>query len=413
MPAELQSLTGVFALLVIAWALSENRRHIAWRTVLAGMALQFVLALVLLKLPAFKGFFLALNGMVGAVEAATRAGTSFVFGYVGGGPLPFEPTHPGSTFVLAFRALPLVLVVSALASLLFHWRLLPLLVRGFSVLLERSMGIGGAVGLSAAANVFLGMVEAPLLIRPYLKDMSRAELFITMTCGMATVAGTVMVLYASFLQDAVPDAMGHILIASLLSAPAAIVVSVLMVPPAAPMASGDLVPPLTTHSSMDAITQGTAEGVKLLINIVAMLLVLVALVNLCNQALALLPGPAGQSFTLQGMLGTLMAPLVWLLGVPWQECASAGALLGTKTVLNELLAYLDLGKLTDAELSPRSRIIMTYALCGFANPGSLGILIGGLGTMCPERRQDIVQLGGRTIVSGTLAACMTAAVVGT
>ncbi len=412
MNASLQSLLGIFAMLLIAWGLSENRRVLAWRGVIAGVVLQFVLALVILKVPLFQRILFALNHLVDVLNNATRAGTSFVFGYLGGGPTPFEARFPEAEFVFAFRALPLVLVMSALSALLFYWRVLPLLVRALSLLLERILGLGGAVCLGAAANVFLGMVEAPLFVRPYLKEMSRAELFITMSCGMATVSGTVMVLYATIVGSMVPDAMGHILIASLISAPAAIVVSILMVPGTAPMVAGELVPPVVAHSSMDAITRGTEEGVKLLISIVAMLVVLVALVQLFNAVLELLPAVGGRPVTLQAILGCLMAPIVWLIGIPWSEAMTAGALMGTKTILNEFIAYVDLAHLDPAALSPRSRIIMTYALCGFANLGSLGILIGGMSTMCAERRGEIVQLGAKTLVSGTLATSMTGAVVG-
>ena len=412
MAPELQSLVGFFLLLLFAWSISEQRNKLAWRTVLAGVALQFLLAALFLKIPLFKRLFMALNGMVNAIEAATQAGTAFVFGYLGGGLAPFAAAHPEAGFILAFRALPLILVVSALSSLLFYWRVLPFVVKAFSRLLEKAMGIGGAVGLGAAANVFVGMVEAPLLVRPYLAQMSRCELFITMSCGMAGIAGTVMVLYASILGPVVPEAMGHILIASIVSAPAAIVVSILMVPPARAMTSGELIPPQTARSSMDAVTQGTMEGIKLLIDVTAMLVVLIALVHLANQILGLLPLAGGKALTLQGVLGWLMAPVVWLVGVPWAEAHTAGALMGTKTVLNEFVAYIDLAKLTDAELSMRSRILMTYALCGFANLGSLGILIGGMGAMVPERRDEIIGLGAKSIVAGTLATCLTGATVG-
>jgi len=412
MPPQLQSLLGFCLLLLCAWAVSENRRKLAWRTILAGVALQFLLAAVFLKVPLFKHVFMALNDAVSAIEKATQAGTAFVFGYLGGGPAPFAATYPEASFVLAFRALPLILVVSALSSLLFYWRVLPIVVKAFSRLLEKAMGIGGAVGLGAAANVFVGMVEAPLLVRPYLAQMSRSELFITMSCGMAGIAGTVMVLYASILGSVVPDAMGHILIASIVSAPAAIVVSVLMVPPEREMTTGELIPPQAARSSMDAVTQGTVEGIKLLINVVAMLVVFLALVQLANQILGLAPHPDGNALTLQGILGWIMAPVVWLVGVPWSEARTAGALMGTKTVLNELVAYLDLARLTDAEISLRSRLLMTYALCGFANLGSLGILIGGMGAMVPERRDEFVSLGAKSIIAGTLATCLTGATVG-
>ncbi|HEY6863943.1 MAG TPA: nucleoside transporter C-terminal domain-containing protein [Burkholderiales bacterium] len=407
----LQSLLGFFALHGVAWALGENRRAVAWRPVIGGMGLTLALGVVLLKIPAIRQIFFGLNHALDALERATREGTAFVFGYLGGAPLPFAETQAGSTFILAFRALPLVVVVSALSALLFHWRVLPWLVRGFSLLLQKTMGVGGAIGLSSAANVFVGMVEAPLVVKPYIADMSRGELFVLMSCGMATIAGTVMALYASILSPVVPDALGHILIASIISTPAAIAVSALMVP-VDRQTGGALALEDPASSSMDAVTRGTVDGMTLLINIVAMLLVLVALVALANQIVGLLPDVAGAPLTLQRVLGWLMAPLAWVMGVPWSEATTAGALMGTKTVLNELIAYIDLAKLPEGALEPRSRLIMTYALCGFANFGSLGIMIGGLATMAPGRRAEIVQLGGRTIVSGTLATCIAGAVVG-
>ncbi len=408
----LQSAFGFVAILGLAWLVSENRRVVAWRTVIAGVALQIVFGAALLKLTVFKQFFLALNDALLALEKATQAGTTFVFGYLGGAALPYAETGAGSTFILAFRALPLVLVISALSSLLFYWRILPWIVRGISRVLEATMGVGGAVGLSTAANIFVGMVEAPLFIRPYLAQMSRGELFIVMTCGMAGISGTVMVIYASFLAPVIPDALGHILIASIISAPAAIVVSVLMVPSAGVATSGRLVPAQQASSSMDAITTGTLDGLDLLLNIIALLIVLVALVTLANFMLEALPAFNGRPITLQRMLGILLSPLAWLVGVPWSEAPAAGALLGTKTVLNEFIAYLDLAHLPEGALSLRSRMLMTYALCGFANFGSLGILIGGLTTMAPERRDEIVGLGMKSIVAGTLATCMTGAIVG-
>jgi CNT family concentrative nucleoside transporter len=410
-----QSLFGFFALHALAWALSERRRSIPWRSVLGGMVLTLVLATLFLKVPFFSELFLWLNRAVGALDRATAAGTSFVFGYLGGAPLPYAEKPQVSSFILAFRALPLVLVISALSAVFYYWRLLPWIVRGFSWLLVRTLRVGGAVGLSAAANVFVGMVEAPLVVRPYVAAMSRSELFVTMTCGMATIAGTVMVLYATFLAETVPDALAHILIASIIATPAAIAVALLMVPPEPGEATGGtdarLVPSDAT-GSMDAITRGTLDGVQLLINIVAMLLVFVALVSLANAALALLPDAGGSAVTLQRMLGLVMAPLAWLAGIPWAEAHTAGQLLGTKVILNELIAYVDLAKLPESALAPRSRLVMTYALCGFANLGSLGIMIGGLATMAPERREDIVRLGAKTLVSGTLATLIAGSVVG-
>lgn len=408
----MQGVVGILAILVFAWAVSEQRRAFPWRTVLSGLLLQFVLALTLLKLPLFKRLFLGLNDALLALEKATTAGTTFVFGFLGGGALPYAETAPGASFVLAFKALPLVLVVSALSSLLFYWRVLPWIVRSISTLLQRTMGIGGAVGLSAAADIFVGMIEAPLFIRPYLARMTRGELFSVMSCGMATIAGTVMVLYASFLGSTMPDAMGHILTASLVSTPGAILLAAIMIPGNGHTTGDQAMPPQPARSSIDAITRGTVAGIELLIHIVAMLVVFVALVQLVNLILAWLPAFNGAPITLQRILGALMAPVVWLIGIPWSEAASAGALMGTKTVLNEFIAYLDLAALPAGTLSPRSQIIMTYALCGFANFGSLGILIGGLSAMVPERRDDIVGLGLRSILSGTMATLLTAAIVG-
>ena len=387
-------------LLALAWLASENRRAIPWRAVLTGMGLLVILAFVCLKAPLVKEGFMKLNDLLLVLERATQAGTSLVFGYLGGGPTPFQISNEASNFVLAFRALPIVLLMSALSALLFYWRVLPAVVRAISFLLERTMRVGGVVGLSTAANVFVGMVEAPLFVRPYLARISRGELFAIMAGGMASIAGTVLFLYASILGRAQPDAVAHLLIASILSAPAALVIAFLMVPPGLTTA-GDLNLKSEATGAMDAITRGTLDGAQLLLNIVAMLVVFVALVALVNLVIA--------PYTLQGALGWLLAPLAWLAGIPWEEARAAGALLGTKTVINELVAYLDLSQMQN--LSDRSRLLLTYALCGFANFGSLGIMIGGLGTMSPERRKDVVDLGIRSIVAGTLATCLTAATV--
>jgi len=409
---HLQGILGLIVLTGVAWLLSENRGRIKAGTVAAGLIIQFVLALIMLKIPMSREIFKVLNYGVEALDKATTAGTSFVFGYLGGGTLPFDEKGAGSSFVFAFKALPLVLVISALSSVLFYWKILPLIVKAFSFLLQKTMKIGGAVALGAAANIFLGMVEAPLLIRPYLRQMTRSELFITMTCGMANIAGTVMVLYALILNKVMPDAMGHILVASILSTPAAIILSLMLIPETGEVTSGKLEPPQAATSTMDAITKGTAEGVTLFLNIVAMLIVLVALVALANLILGLLPSPAGGPLTLQRILGWIMAPVAWLIGVPWSEASAAGALLGTKTILNEFIAYVDLANLPAGTLNPRSQLLMTYALCGFANLGSLGILIGGMGAMAPERRDEIVGLGMKSILCGTMATLMVGAVVG-
>jgi CNT family concentrative nucleoside transporter len=408
----LHQLVGLGGMLLLCWLLSEARRAIAWRPVVAGLALGFALAAALLKLPPLQRALDRVNDGANELANATAAGTSFVFGYLGGAPLPFAESPPGASFVLAFRALPLVLVVAALSALLFHWRILPAIVRAFAWLLQRTMGIGGAVGVSAAANVFVGMVEAPLVVKPYLARLSRGELFIVMNCGMATIAGTVLVLYATVLAPTVPGALSHLLIASFAATPVAIAVAALMVPgPLSDDARVDL--PREDPNSVAAVTRGTQEGLQLLLGIVAMLLVFVALVALANAVLGALPDVGGAPLTLERIFGWVFAPLAWLVGVPWSEALTAGALLGKKTVLNELLAYLDMARLPPEALSPRSRLLLTYAMCGFANLGSLGIMLGGMGAMLPEqRRGELAELGVKSIGAGLLATCVTAGIVG-
>jgi len=408
----LQALAGIAGLLALAWLASEKRARFPWLVVASGLALQAVLALVFLKLPAARDLFLELNDAMSGLEKATQAGSAFVFGYLGGGPAPYAVTDPASSFILAFRALPLVLVISALSALLFHWGVLQVAVRGVSWVLERTLRIGGAVGLSTAANVFVGMVEAPLFIKPYLARVTRGELFVIMVGGMASIAGTVLFLYASVLGRVIQDPIAHLLLASVLSAPAAIVIAAIMVPLEGGATGARMEIGKPYESAMDAITRGTLDGAALLISIMAMLLVLVALVTLVNLGLGLLPAVDGAPLSAQRMLGWVLTPVAWLAGVPWSEAGAAGALLGTKTILNELVAYIDLAGLPPEALSPRSRLLMTYALCGFANFGSLGIMIGGLATMCPERRPEVVSLGFKSILAGTLATCLTAAVVG-
>jgi CNT family concentrative nucleoside transporter len=381
--------------------------------VVVGVLLQAALAVLLLKFPPAAKAFLLLNDAVQALQHATDAGTGLVFGYLGGAPLPFTENHPGAAFIFAFRALPLVLVMSALATVLFYWGVLQRIVQGFAWVLRRSVGVGGPLGLGAAVHIFVGHIEAPLLIRPYLMRLERGELFALMSCGMAGIAGSVMVLYAAILGPVIPDALGHILVAAVISTPAALALAALMVPfRLDPSAASDLIlddPPVST---MDAVAKGTRDGIVFLLNIIAMLIVLVALVTLVNSILGLLPDWGGAPMTLQRLFGYAFRPVMWLIGIPTVDVATAAQLMGTKTVLNEFVAYIDLAKTSPDDLSDHSRLVMTYAMCGFANFGSLGILIGGMGAMVPERRAEIVALGFRSILSGTLAGCMSGAVVG-
>jgi CNT family concentrative nucleoside transporter len=422
MMLQAQSLVGLVVFPLLAWVISENRSAISpqrlFRLVAAGLGLQLAIAGVMLNVDAVRIAFDWAAGLVGSLQSATSAGMRLVFGYLAGAPAPFETVQPGNTFILAFHALPLILVISALSKLLYHWGVLPRIVHGIGWALRRSLGVSGPVGTSAAANIFVGMVEAPLLVRPYLASMSRAGLFATMTVGMAGVAGTVLAVYATILQASVPGAAGHLIVASVISVPAALLLSELMVPEnvatvSASKSEDDKIvlddPP---RSSMDAISQGTWEGVILLANVTAMLIVAVALVALANQLLGFVASPFGLTLSFERILGWLFAPLAWLIGVPWSEAGQAGALLGVKTVLNEFIAYLQLSAAAPEVLSDRSRLILTYALCGFANFGSLGIMIGGIAAMVPSRRAEVASLGAKTMVSGTLSTLMTASVVG-
>jgi CNT family concentrative nucleoside transporter len=411
--AAIQGVFGAVAMLALAWLASERRDAIAWRPVLGGIALAVVLAALVRWLPGAGALLASANDALDALQTATSAGTAFVFGYLGGGPLPWSPSAPGLSFVLATQALPLVLTVSALSALLFHWGVLGRIVQAFAWLLTRTLGIGGAVGASAAANAFVGMVEGPLVVRPWLARMSRGELFVTMNCGMATIAGTVLVLYATILRPVLPDALVHLLAASVIAIPVAIAVASLLVPSDGPVDATAVPLGREDPNAIAALTRGTLEGLQLLLNIVAMLIVFVALVALVNLGLGLLPDVAGAPLSAERILGVVFAPLAWLVGVPWSEAGVAGQLMGKKTVLNEFVAYLELAALPPEALSPHSRLLMTYALAGFANLGSLGIMVGGLAPLLPpERRDDLARLAAKSVPAGLLTTCVTAAIVG-
>lgn len=410
--ALLQSLLGLVTLLAAAMALGERRGVIPWRLVLGGLGLQAAIAAFMLKAPFLRGIFMALNAVVAAMDAATRAGTAFVFGYVGGGPAPFAVTDADAGFILGFQALPLVIVIAALTALLYYWKILPRVVRGFSLVLEKTMGIGGVLGVGAGGCIFLGMIEAPLLIRPYMARMTRSELFAMMATGMSCIAGTMLMLYATVLKAVLPDSLGHILTASVIHAPAALVVAALMLPETEEPTLGRKLPESPASGAMDAVVSGTADGLRLFWSILATLLVFVALVKLANILLAVLPDVAGAPLTLERLLGVVMAPVAWLLGIPWAEAATAGSLLGTKIVLNEFIAFMEMAKLPAGTLSEHTRLILTYAMCSFANLGSVGILLAGLTSLCPERKNEITALGGRALIAGVLASLMTGTVVG-
>jgi CNT family concentrative nucleoside transporter len=419
MALALQSLLGVCLIPLAAYALCQHGMRLspaeALRAVLAGVGLQAAIALLLLKVPASQHVFEAATVAVGALQRATDTGMQLAFGYLAGAPAPFDMPRPQSAFLLAFRALPLILLMSALTRLLFHWGILQRVVGAVAFVFRRVFGIGGPLGTAASANIFLGMVEAPLLVRPYLATMGRGALLATMTVGMATIAGTVMVIYATILAGSLPGAAGHVLAASLMNAPAALMLARLAMPegfredgPEAPPSFAD-----APRSAMDAIVAGTVDGVRLLAAVTAMLIVATALVALANIILGGLTAPFGRPLAIEQILGWLAAPVAFLIGIPWSEAIDGGALIAKKVVLNEFVAYLDLAALGPEQISPRSRLILTYALCGFANLGSLGIMIGGLVAMVPERRAEITGLGPLSVLLGLMATLLSGAVVGT
>lgn len=412
----LQALLGIGVFVAIAIVLGEQRTLPGWRLLIAGLGLQFLFAFAVFNLNFLQQLLGLINSGVNAVVNATESGTLFIFGYLGGDPLnvdyPFSISEPGATMILAFRVLPLILMFTVLSAILWHYRVLPIIIKGFSVVLRKSLKLSGAVGFSSAANIFIGMVESPALIRPYIAVLTRSELFVVMSCGMATIAGSVMVFYSIILQGTLDDPLGHIITASVISAPAAIMIALIMVPEKGAVSSEEIQLSVEYKSLMDAITKGTYDGVRLMVSVGAMLLVLVALVALLNSLFLLIPFPGDDPLTLQRLFGYLFAPLAWLMGIPWSEAQISGSLMGTKTVLNELLAFLALAELPAGSLSGKSTVIMTYALCGFANFGSLGIMIAGLSGMCPERATEIVELAPKSLISGTLATCMTGSIAG-
>jgi CNT family concentrative nucleoside transporter len=408
---HLQSALGIVVIIAVAWAASEDRGAFNWRIVISGLGLQLALALLLRLVPGARELLFSLNGAVTALTAATRAGTGFIFGYIGGGDVPFAVTNPANLTIFAFGVLPIIIVISALSAVLWHWGILGAIVRGMALVLRRVMGIGGAVGLGAAATVFLGNIEGQLVIKPYLARMSRTELFILMTTGMAVIAGSVFVLYATILTPVLPGALGHLLVASMMSLPAAIMLARIMVPGNADTddsgSEGH-----KYRSTMDALTDGTEGGLRILMQVCAMLVVSVALVALVNIILAQLPAMGGGPLTLERILGWIFAPVVWLYGVPWSEAVTAGGLMGTKVVLNELISYLNFARMPAGTLDPRATQIMVYAMCGFGNLASVGILIAGMSALVPDRRDEIVPLAMKALLSGVMASGLTGCMIG-
>ena len=407
----LQAVAGIAAFVGLGVLLSASRRRIDWRLVATAIVLQFVICALLLRVPVAAAGLAAVGRGVDAVTDATRAGTTFLFGFLGGGAAPFAVAEPGALVTFAFRLLPIVIVMSALSALLWHWQVLPLVVRALAGLFERTLGTRGPAGLAATAEIFAGPVESPLLVRPYLAAMTRYELLLLMTAGLATIAGSVMALYAAMLGPFFGEALGHLLTKSVMSVPASILFAHLLLPED-PRDPPVVVPPRLYTGSMDALTRGTQDGLGVYLGVMAMLLVLVSLVALLNGIVGLLPAAGGEPLSLERMAGWIFAPVAWCMGVPWSEAPAVGSLLGVKTVLNEFIAYAQFTQLPPETLDARSRLITIYALCGFANFGSIGIQLGGIGAMAPERRADLASLAMPALVAATLASCMTAAIAG-
>jgi concentrative nucleoside transporter, CNT family len=422
-------LAAIVLIILLAWCFSENKKRFPWLIVAGAIGVQAGLVLLLFALPQTRGLLNGVNGAVDGLMRATDQGTQFVFAYLGGSEPPYAE-RPGAqpAFIFAFRVLPLIMVVAALSALLWHWGILKIIIRGFGLVFEKTMGLRGASATSTAANIFMGMVESPIVIKPYLDKLSRSELFLMMVVGLATVAGSTMVVYAAVLGPTLPNAVGHVLAASIISAPAGILLARIMIPehPDQLADDTDYTSLLKYDSSMDAINKGVQDGILVIVNITAMLIVFVAFVGIANEILPALARPVAsllnpllppaldiypERATLQEIFGYIFSPLAWLIGIPWNESHAAGSLLGVKLFLTEFIAFLDLGAVPTDVLSERSRMIMTYALCGFANVASVGIMVGGMTTLMPQRREEILGLAWKALMPGFLATCMAAAVV--
>lgn len=412
--AQAQGLIGLALILLIAWGLSENRRvRPSWRWIGGAVALQIAIAATLTLVPGVWQVLSLANHAVSAIETATLAGSSYMFGFIGGGEAPFV-LKPGAAapVVLAFQILPLIIVYSALAALAWHLGVLGVLVRGLSWALQRTLGVSGVVGLSGGANIFLGVVEAPLVVRAWFETMSRSELFATMTLAMSTISGAVLILYAQTLSKVTPDAVGHMISASLICLPASILIARLMVPDDGRTEARLDETSLRYDGALDAVVRGAMEGVQLMFAVIGVIIAIFALVALADMGLALAPDVAGEALTLRRILGWVFAPLMWTLGVPLDQAPTAGALMGTKAILNEYVAYLDMSRLPAEALDPRAKLIVIYALCGFANLASIGLLVSTIGTLAPSRRAEVAGLGFKSWIAGNLASAMTGAVIG-
>jgi concentrative nucleoside transporter, CNT family len=412
----LQIIIGFIGLVCIAIPFSQNRSSINYRYIFVAIIFQIILAFALLKIPFIVQTFAYLSDGVTALQSATQEGAQFVFGYLSNtSSSPFESSGAGNSMIFAFQILPLIIVISSLSALLWFWNILPLIIRAISKVFEKLFNIGGPIGLAATANIIMGQVEAPLLVRPYLSKMSEKELLILMTAGMSTVSGSIMIALVSMLQPQFPDVnlIQHLVSASILSIPAAIMYANIMIPSAeVTNFDGDSVPKVY-DSSMDAITRGTRDGLDICLNVGAILIAFIALVSLLNSILGIAGGWIGISdLSLQLILGYMFFPIVWLMGVPLSETLASAELLGLKTALNEFVAYGALANVEPGVLSERSKLITLYGLCGFANFSSVGILVSGISAMAPERKNDLIKVSLKALIGATLASCMTGLVIG-
>jgi len=407
-----RGLMGIATFVGVAWLAAEDKRSFAVKTVALGLAGQAVLAILLLKIPAVTSFFGLLAQGAHHIERSSETGAEFVFGYLSGGPQPFVTAGPAaSTAVFAFRSLPAIIFVSALSALLWHWGVLRWLVRCSAWLFGRLFGVSGPVAVSTSACIFLGMIEAPLLVRPLIPKLSRGELFIIMVDGMSVLAGSMMIFLGAMLANRLPTAFAHLLMAATISTPMAICLARSVVPDGAADPREPVVLENHYHNSLDALAGGALVAVKIAVNIVALLIVFIGLVALLDQCLDLLPH-SGPALTLAGIFSHVLAPVAWLMGVPLSDLHTVGALLGTKIALNEIVAYGKLAALEPAALTDKGTLIATYALGSFGNLGSVAILIGTLAAMAPHRASEIARLGFKALLVATLTTCLTATCVG-
>ena len=407
----IQSLIGIVALILIAIPFSESIQKIKVKFIIYALLIQTSLAFILLEIPFISTFFDVMSMAVESLRLSAIEGSSFVFGYLGGGEAPFEVSNNQNLPIFAFTFLPMLIFLSALSALLWHWKILPFLIKLLAKLFEKPLDAKGPIGLAATANIFLGQLEAPLLIKPYLNKMNQRDLLIIMTVGMSTIAGSVMVLYITWLDDKFTGVIGHFLTASILSVPAAIMFSNILIP----SAQTELKPAKEDlkmyESSMDAISVGTKDGLNMFLSVIASLIVFLSLVALADFILGIFPNVYDEPISLQRIAAFIFAPIAWLMGIPFAEIIPAGNLLGTKTIFNELIAFNDLRDLDSNILSERSQLIMLYGICGFANISSVGILLGGLSAICPDIRGTLLKIAFRALFAATLASCLTGTVV--